>query len=98
MLQCTQRTITYYKETTAPTASLTVTGRISNHQGESAMADSNSSAYTKLASVTLNYSASDAGGSGLDVNPVKFSCSSSPTGPGTWETVGTGNRVFNILT
>lgn len=75
-----------------------MTGRIGNHQGETTLADSNSSSYTKIPSVTLNYSASDSGGSGLDVNPVKFSCSSSPSGAGTWETLGTGNRVFNVLT
>ncbi len=75
-LQCTQRTITYYKETTPPAGNLTITGKVGNHAGENLQPDTNSTQYTKTPSVTLTYSGSDAGGSNLDVNPVKFSCSS----------------------
>lgn len=87
-LQCTQRTITYYKETTAPTGTLSVQGTVGNHDGESAKPDTNSNAYTKTPDVKLSYSVSDSGGSGLDTNPLKFSCFSNPNDGGIWESLG----------
>lgn len=97
-LQCTQRTITYYKETTKPTGTLAIQGKVGNHDGEITKPDTNSSAYTKTPTVTLGYTAADTGGSNLDVNPVKISCSSNPAGAGTWETVATGTKTFNLTT
>lgn len=97
-IQCTQRTITYYKETTPPTGTFSMQGTVGNHDGESLKPDSNSNAYTKTPTVTLSYSAADSGGSNLDVNPIKISCSSNPAGAGTWETVSTGTKTFNLAT